>query len=216
MGTPGTPTPASGPGPGAAFNPQPGDLACVPISGDLGRAIGLAEWLAERSTPGPTHYEHVFIFLGRIARPATVTGQQLGEHGWTEPGYYCAEAQPRGARLRLLGTTLAEVGALYGTQALWSTGRLTLTPEQRAKVVRYALGKLGTPYSFADYGSLALYHWHIRLPLVKDRIQDSGHMICSQYADWCWDMAGSRLFGGRFEGDVMPSDIAARIRRGDK
>lgn len=192
--------------------PKAGDFACVPVSGIGGAFIGLAQLAAGYwRHPSAARYRHTFVYLGEIgASEAEVN--QLHHHGWCGPGVYCEEAMPRGARLRRLGASAGDAWALYGTRALWSTGILPLSEDQRTAAVQAALGKLGTPYSFLDYLSLITCHLHIRTRALCNFIRDSGHQICSQDTDWVWQRAGKRIFHDeRWDGDVMPADLAYEL-----
>jgi len=110
-------------------------------------------------------------------------------------------AQPSGARYGYLEQCYP--GAVY------STGKLPLTDEQRALIVAEAKKLLGTPYSWLDYAAISLHRFHIRPRFIERYIQDSGHMICSQLVDEVYCRAGIHLFNdGRLPQDVTPGDIA--------
>ncbi|MFD9205942.1 hypothetical protein ACFVZM_06640 [Streptomyces sioyaensis] len=101
----------------------------------------------------------------------------------------------------------------------WSTGKFEMTDWQRDGIVFAARALVGTPYSFLDFGSLALERFHIRSQWVRDYVQSTGHMICSQLVDEAYRRAGVSLFAdGRTPGDVTPGDlyrlIEDRGRRG--
>ncbi|MET9126927.1 hypothetical protein [Streptomyces sp. NPDC004528] len=97
---------------------------------------------------------------------------------------------------------------------LWSTGRIPLTAAERMRIVDAACGLVGTPYSFMDYGSIALAHYKIRPRWVRDFIADSGHLICSQLVDEAHLRAGVHLFDdGRLPGDVTPGDLWWLLQR---
>ncbi|MBC3841485.1 hypothetical protein GXW82_17935 [Streptacidiphilus sp. 4-A2] len=129
---------------------------------------------------GFANFEHAFISVG--------DGQLV-------------EAQPGGARL-------APLTEYDGRQAEWSTGRQALTGEQRAALVAAAHRYVGVPYSFLDYGSLALARLRLRPGFVKRYVADTRHMICSQLVDQCYQDAGIHLFrDGRIPGDVTPADL---------
>lgn len=85
----------------------------------------------------------------------------------------------------------------------------------RAAVVFAARELLGTPYSFLDYVALALHHLAPKAritALVRKRVEDSKHLICSAYVDRVMDHAGIHLYDdGRLSGDVTPSDLNAWI-----
>ena len=113
-------------------------------------------------------------------------------------------AQPSGARYDYLEQCYPE--------AVYSTGKLPLTDEQRVQIVAEATKLLGpppTPYSWLDYVAIGLHRFHIRLGFIERYVQDSGHMICSQLVDEVYKRAGVHLFSdGRLPQDVTPGDIA--------
>jgi hypothetical protein len=85
----------------------------------------------------------------------------------------------------------------------------------REAVVFAARELVGTPYSFLDYVALALYHLAPKAritALVRKRVEDSKHLICSAFVDRVMDLAGIHLYDdGRLSGDVTPSDLNAWI-----
>ena len=134
---------------------------------------------------GFADFEHAFVYVGdgRIV-----------------------EAQPGGAR----ETGLADY---EGRPIVWSTGKVPVTDEQRAAIVAAAYSCRGVPYSFADYVSLTLARFHVRVPFVRRFVADTGHMICSQLVDQCYQDAGVHLFADRrWPGDVTPGDLYRLIR----
>lgn len=135
---------------------------------------------------GFADYEHAFVYVG---------DDQL------------VEAQPGGALLR-------PCSVYEGRPALWSSGHVALTPEQRAAVVAAACGYVGVPYSVLDYFALAAHRFHLPIgPLIKGYVADSRHMICSQLVDQCYQDAGVALFDdGRWPGYVTPADLAGLLR----
>lgn len=110
------------------------------------------------------------------------------------------EAQPSGARIDQLTTQ----------RVLWSHYNLTMA--QRLSLVRIADSLVGTPYSWPDYFALAARRFRVPVPGLHKYIADSGHMICSQLVDYCYQKAGIQLFNdGRWPGDVTPADLANLI-----
>jgi hypothetical protein len=92
----------------------------------------------------------------------------------------------------------------------WHTdNRWLICPDQyREAVAAVALRCVGVPYSWADYGAIALHRFHIPTPHLKDYIRTSRSMICSQLADYAANKGGWHLFqDGRWEGDVTPGDL---------
>lgn len=107
------------------------------------------------------------------------------------------EAEPGGARLGWLSKyTPSEV--------VWLR-----CPEQfRLKVVTTAINMIGVPYSFLDYLAIALHRVRIPAPHLRQSIEDSGHMICSQLCDRAAELGGWHLFDdGRWHGYVTPGDL---------
>lgn len=108
------------------------------------------------------------------------------------------EAMPGGARTGSLDR--------YNGRAVFSDQ--DLTPAQRTAIVNAAIARIGTPYSFLDYLSLALLHWGVRPKWLKNYIKNKGHQICSQLVDDCYLEAGVHLFDdGRLPQDVTPGDL---------
>jgi hypothetical protein len=107
------------------------------------------------------------------------------------------EAEPGGARLSLLSR-------YAGDTVHW----LVCPDEYREAMVRELTVLKGTPYSFLDYASLALHRLHVPAPHLRQYIQSSGHLICSQLVDRAAMRAGWHLFtDNRWEGDVTPGDL---------
>jgi len=112
------------------------------------------------------------------------------------------EAEPGGARL-------GSVQYYLENKAVFATGRIPLTEEQRQKIVDEATSLVGTPYSFVEYLAIGLHRFGLRLGCIDRYITDSGHMICSQLVDEVYRRAGVHLFNdGRLPQDVTPGDIA--------
>lgn len=89
--------------------------------------------------------------------------------------------------------------------------RIPTSAAQRARVVKAAETFLGPPpvgYGWWDYGSLALLHLGVRLPVVADYVASLGTVICSQLVDAAFVLALLQLFAdGRRPGDVMPVSL---------
>lgn len=109
------------------------------------------------------------------------------------------EAEPGGARIM----PVSEYGSV-----LWSSGKIPLTGEQRAGIIKAAMGYVGTPYSAADYFALAAHRLHLPLPGLKAYVASSRSMICSQMVDQAYQDAGVHLFAdGRWPGFVTPGSL---------
>lgn len=124
-------------------------------------------------------------------------------HAFVVVGDHVVEAMPGGAILTPLSYYTD------GSKAQDTVfSNLRLTDEQKTAVAREALDLVGTPYSFADYLSLALAHWRIRPRWLRDYIADAGHLICSALVDRAYARAGVQLFADdRPYGDVTPGDL---------
>lgn len=111
------------------------------------------------------------------------------------------EGRPSGAGHNY---TTAYPGAVY----------YTCPEESREFVAAAALGLTGRPYSWVDYFALAAVRFHldhIAHPL-RDYVESSGRLICSQLVDYAYQLAGVQLFDdGRLPGDVTPGDLYALI-----
>ena len=169
--------------------PLPGDFAVIPIKGTSGMLISIGEWL-NGSAFGD--YDHAEIYVGMADKKA--------------PYGYTMGAYPGGAGLRNVPAVEYQHGWL------WSTERISLSPERRSAIVSNAMACKGVPYSALDYFALAAHRLHIPAPLLKDYIASSKHMICSQLVDYVYMNSGLHLFAdGRWPGYVTPADLAQVI-----
>jgi len=175
------------------------------MAGQVGKLVRLGQFL---NGDGFQDYQHALLYAGYFAftpnagRPVPMAG--------SGPGHYVIEAMPGGARLRRLDCDPENYPG-----ALWSTGRIVLTPAQRSRISAAAWGYLGTPYSAADYFELAAHRLHLHPldNLLRNSIQTSRHMICSQYVDRCYSDGGYTLFKDkRWDGYVTPLDLAHRLQ----
>lgn len=169
----------------------PGDFCCIPISGPVGTLISIGEWL-NGSAFG--NYDHAEIY---VSMP-----DANGPHGYTFGAY------PGGAALVALPCPPEQLSG-----ALWSSGHIQLTNEERAAIVANALSLKGTPYSALDYFALAGHHFHLPVPLLRHYIASSKHMICSQLVDYVYSESGVNLFTDkRWPGFVTPADLSVVIK----
>jgi hypothetical protein len=117
----------------------------------------------------------------------------------------CVQAEPGGA------TVVSYDPRDHG---LWSTGAIKLTDNERVAIAVAGRRVVGVPYSALDYFALAARRLKLGLllPGLRSYIASSGHMMCSQLVDWCYQQAGVQLFDdGRWPGYVTPEDLAVRI-----
>jgi uncharacterized protein YycO len=111
------------------YNPQPGDFGLTQISGHVGRAIRVGQWL---NGDGFSDYEHAFVYLG---------------HGGI------VEAEPGGARLAPLSEYNARSIAWYrapddkGDRIGAIAGMLIGTPYSFADYAAIAAVRLHLPLS---------------------------------------------------------------------
>jgi hypothetical protein len=174
----------------------PASFFVVAVQGPAGWGIGVAQAAAGR----PSEYEHA--------------GMIVDTDGKT------VEAEPRGARY-------GNVSDYAGRHILISDAPITTwaaanpgadVDAKRSEVVANAVKRIGRKYSFADYGSLVLFHLGLSNRWVRARIASSGHELCSQSVDGTFLDSGIHLFDDhpyrddtkqtRLPGDVMPTDLA--------
>ncbi|WP_040828895.1 hypothetical protein [Nocardia jiangxiensis] len=166
------------------YTPAPYEFGLAKISGITGKLIWLGQLLAGR----PSKWEHAFLIVDAPDGSNTLA---------------VLEAEPGGARL----TPLSEY---WDAKKGWTCAFAypPTTADQQAAIDRLVPKLVGVPYSWLDYISLALLHLHIRPQWVVDRVAGSKGMICSQLVDYVYMQAGVHFFDdGRYEGDVMPSDL---------
>lgn len=160
------------------YQPKRGDIGITKISDWGGRAIRFGQWL---NGDGFADWEHAYVVTSDRSEIATET---------------IVEAMPGGAQHVVN----------WHPQTLW----LRCPEVSREAVAEAALDcaarKIG--YSFADYGALGLHRFHIPTPHLEHFIESSGHMICSQLADYCALKGQWHIFeDGRWQGDVTPGDL---------
>ena len=89
---------------------------------------------------------------------------------------------------------------------------IPLSSDQRDRIAREAVGLVGTPYGWLDFAALALTRLGLPSRRVRQRVTESGHMICSQLVDQAYLRAGVHLFDdGRLSQDVTPGDLYALL-----
>jgi hypothetical protein len=168
-------------------DPRPGDFLVVPVLGDVGKAIELGQFLTgQKFKP----YEHAEVYIG--------------EPDANAPYGYTASAYPNRQGIQALPYAPKDMAG-----SLWSSGLIDLTDFQRTAIVHWCLNHPKVAYSALDYLALALHRFRIPAPGLRDFIADTGHQICSQYADEAYNAAGVHLFNdNRWPGYVMPIDLA--------
>lgn len=148
------------------------------------------------------------VLAGRIGAGVSLGQALLRDecrftHTWIVAKGFAVEAMPRGARRVVLENEEdPRIGPGYAYI------RLPLTDDQRWAITPWALERVGTPYSFLDYLSLALLHAGAPRRWVAGRVTSSGHMICSQLVDAALSDTGFHLFeDGRLPQDVTPGAL---------
>lgn len=110
------------------------------------------------------------------------------------------EAQPGGATFSRLDKYPDAVFSRYN-----------LTDDKRTDIVVEAIKMHGTPYSFLDYLAIGLSHWRMCPKSILNRVESSGHMICSQLCTEAYRRAGVDIFPERLPQDVTPVKLANRV-----
>jgi len=157
----------------------------VPSPGDLaacsaGGAAGKLVHALQLAAGGGRYakYEHVYVYLG--------DGMIL-------------QAEPGGSRI---------VPMTPHANTIWSSGIIHVPDQARARVPEIAAQLEHVPYSYLDYLSVGAHRLHIPAPHLRAFIRAEGHMQCAQLGDEFMRRLGVHLFAGRWEGDVIPCDIA--------
>lgn len=147
-------------------------------------------------------------------------GQRLvGDHSFVTHAFIVLhngdiiEAMPGGAKF---ATIDKYPDAVYS--------KFELTYDERAAICEEAIRMEGIPYSFLDYLSIFLTHlvekkWipfkYSWIPQkIKNRVQDSGHMICSQLCSEAYRRAGMEISPKKeLPMDLTPADLAEIVLR---
>jgi cell wall-associated NlpC family hydrolase len=109
------------------------------------------------------------------------------------------QAEPGGAQIVPLST-------YDGTNITWSDW--DLTDEQRAAIVAAARKFVGVPYSWLDYAALIAHRLHLPIPGLRRFLASTGDVICSQLADWAWQLGGVQIFADhRWVGYCTPASL---------
>jgi hypothetical protein len=171
------------------MTPQPGDFAVVNTVNEVAAIVQLME---AASGGGFSEWNHAVVCT------------RIDQHGVV----WIAEAEPGGA-----------VEAPWHYEDVphrWSTGLLPTSQAVADAAARYCRpgpwGARGVPYSFLDYAAIAAHRWRLPLPGLRGYVAATGHMICSQLVDRCFQDAGLRLFAdNRWNGYVRPSDLGGLL-----
>lgn len=162
----------------------PGDFYLTRISGATGVFITLSQW----AIGDLSRYSHAGIYLGDC---------------FGDGNDYVAEAMPGGLQINKLSK-------YHGKELVHS--RFDLTDEQRQGIVRLALSKEGTPYSYLGYLYVGLTAFKRCPQWVKDKVSSTDALFCSQFVDYVYGQNGVELFeDGRIYLDVTPGDLARLV-----
>ena len=176
--------------------PVPGAFAVINTGNDdRSRMIKFGEYLISLARRDPRHeqWDHAVI----CSRVDDATGE-----------VWIVEAQPGGA---------VEVPWHYDNCVYkWSMGHVDTPPAAGTAARKYAQagpwGPRGVPYSFLDYGAIAMHALHLPAPGLKGYIASSSHQICSQLVDQSQLDSGKHLFSdGRWPGYVTPFDLGSLL-----
>jgi hypothetical protein len=127
---------------------------------------------------------------------------------------YVVEARSKGAVRRPLGIR----------DAIYSSDAIKLSPSDRNDIVSAAMRLVDTPYSWLDIVSIGLLQYGIKPKCVRDRVERTDQLICSQLVDLAFSGGPGRLVDGvqlatrgvhlfaddRLPMDVSPGDLAKR------
>lgn len=121
---------------------------------------------------------------------------------------YTVSAYPNRQGMRPLPGPPSEIPG-----AVWSTGRIELTFEQRAGIVQYCRENFRIGYGWADYAALTVHRLGIPAPGLEAYIASTKTQICSQFVDSAYLLGGGvHLFSdGRWPGYVTPESLAELI-----
>jgi hypothetical protein len=157
-----------------------------------------------RPQPGDIGLTQISGTAGRLIR----LGQWLNGNGFADyqhaflvlPDDRLLEAEPGGARIRPLSS--------YDDRSVLYVCPPEYPPAMRKDVCAAAERYVGVPYSFLDYAAIAVHRIHLPVPGLRRYVAATGHMICSQLVDRCYQDAGVHLFDdGRWSGYVTPGAL---------
>ncbi|WP_128382396.1 hypothetical protein [Streptomyces cavernae] len=169
--------------------PRPGDILLTTIAGPVGKLIAFGQWL---NGDGFGVYQHAAVVLTASRTPDGWAGTVL-------------EAWPGGARIAPLQR--------YDGPSTVYVSPVGLTGAQRRMICAEAGKYEGTPYSFLDYAALTAHRLNLPAPGLREYINATDRMICSQLADRTYLDAGVHLFNdGRWPGYVTPMDLWDLLR----
>jgi len=177
------------------------------VHGVAGFLIGVGQALAGE----PSRYGHAGIITspdGAVveAEPGGAREGHLSDYA-DEPLLICDG--PIQQALAVKRQSLRQLATSSPAMALLAPSVEDVETDLRRRVVAQAVSMIGTPYSAMDYLALAAWHLHLPSAWLRERVANTGRVICSQLVDLCYEKVGIHLFDdGRLPGDVMPADLA--------
>ena len=199
---------------------RPGDIGFGPIHGGAGLLVGLGQLaLLEGFRVGPLSIRHVFVVTDAFDYRSDGQRQVMA-----------VEAEPGGARIA-------------GVNERWTNEYAYVRlpedyPGQAGDAAAIARAMIGTPYSFASYGALALWRMGWKTPRLerwigrtgaktvyglKDKSAQLGgqqggkviltpcEAICSVLADQAWSLTGKKIMQGVAHQCVTPGALARTL-----
>lgn len=109
------------------------------------------------------------------------------------------EAQPKGADFGRVDN--------YKNDVLY-VANLNLMPAVTVTVVENAIKLKGRGYGWLDIASIGLLQYGIKPAYIRDIVEESSYLICSQLVDYDYDLSNVHLFTDkRLPMDVTPGDL---------
>jgi hypothetical protein len=166
--------------------PQPGDFFVTEIqgrtfAGSTHRWVQLGEWIIDGDDPSPWSHAGCVLDGGRTL-----------------------EAMPGGAIIGSLTDVMRQPHAFSS----WSP--TDLPDSKRRDLLELAPRYIGVGYSALDYAAIGLHDLapNYDAQWLRDYIDDSGHLLCSQLvADWYTRCDLHHFNDNRWPGYVKPSDL---------
>lgn len=177
--------------------PPAGSIGLVKVQGIEGKAIGAAEWLADKIDHKTfVDYEHAFVLTSVGSNPADPLADAR-----------VAEAEPGGVRISYLNE-------YHGREVLW----IPCPPQYATAMIHHALAYVGVRYSDLDYVTIAAHDLGLDpFHFGRDVVEATGHVVCSmmcvaaaQKSDW------PLVQPSEWAGYFTPDDVARLAPAGSK
>jgi hypothetical protein len=174
---------------------QPGDFCVIPMGGRNGVLVDWAQWAQQ-------------LIEQRHAQKHGVLLPQKYGHAeiWIGDGL-TASAYPNRNGIRTLGYPPEQL-----QDALWSSGLIDLTTQQRDGIVQWCYEHAHVRYSALDYTALTAHTLGMQTSWLQRYIEQQDSMICSMYVDAAYMANEVQLFTDeRWRGFVTPLALAMRL-----